>query len=126
MAKYYSLLPLPQGKFAGIPLIERAVFGLIWERWKLSSYKLTGGDDEWYDQDEEEIFCIYAHSELAQLIGVSEKTIRRSLVLLRDKYQMIRWRKAKFMGACRYYVERDVQQELIALQQSNKKAAESP
>lgn len=126
MAKYYSLLPLPQGKFAEIPLVERAVFGLIWERWKLGSYKLMGGCDDWYDHDEEDIFCIYAHNELARMIGVSEKTIRRSLILLRDKYHMIRWRKAKFMGACQYYVERDVQQELIALQQSNKKAAESP
>lgn len=126
MAKYYSLLPLPQGRFEKIPLIDRAVFGLIYERWKLGSYKLTGGCDDWYDYEVDEVFCIYAHDELARLVGVSEKTVRRSLLYLRDEAHMISWRKAKFMGACRYYIERDVQQELHALKQSSKETSDCP
>ena len=127
MAKYYTLVPLPIGKFAEweLTLVDRAVFGMIWERWKLGSYKLLGGCDDWYDPVEEDIFCIFAHDELARQIGVSEKTIRRSLETLRSKH-MISWRKAKFMGANRYYIARDVQQYMNSLRQSNKESAESP
>lgn len=125
MAKYYTLVPLPQGRFAELSLLDRAVFGLIWERWKLGSYKLLGGCDDWYDHDEEDVFCIYAHNELSRLVGASEKTIRRSLETLRTK-KMITWRKAKFMGANRYYVARDVQQYMSSLRKSNKETDESP
>jgi len=127
MAKYYTLVPLPIGKFADweLTLVDRAVFGMIWERWRLSSYKVLGGCEDWYDPYEEDIFCIFAHDELARLIGVSEKTIRRSLETLRTK-RVIRWRKAKFKGANRYYVARDVQQYMNTLRQSNKEPAESP
>ena len=125
MAKYYTLVPLPQGRFAELSLLDRAVFGLIWERWKLGSYKLLGGCEDWYDPAEEDIFCIFAHDELARLVGASEKTIRRSLETLRAK-RMISWRKAKFMGANRYYVSRDVQQYMSSLRKSNKENDESP
>lgn len=125
MAKYYTLVPLPQGRFAELSLLDRAVFGLIWERWKLGSYKLIGGCEDWYDPDEEDIFCIFAHDELARLVGASEKTIRRSLETLRTR-NMISWRKAKFMGANRYYVARDVQQYMSSLRKSSKETDESP
>ena len=99
---------------------------MIYERWKLGSYKLMGGCDDWYDYDAEDVFCIYAHDELARLVGVSEKTIRRSLLYLRDQAHMISWRKAKFMGACRYYIARDMQQEMISLKEHSKVDKESP
>lgn len=126
MAKYYSLLPLPQGRFEKLSLVDRAVFGMIYERWKLGSYKLLGGSDAWYDYDADEVFCIYAHDELARLVGVSEKTIRRSLLYLRDEAKMISWRKTKFMGACRYYIARDMQQEMNLLKEHSKLDRESP
>ena len=125
MAKYYTLVPLPQGMFEPLSLVDRAVFGLIWERHKLGSYKLMGGCDDWYDHDAEDVFCIFAHDELARLTGTSEKTIRRSLKVLKDAC-MISWRKARFMGANRYYVARDVQRYMNSLQQSSKEPAESP
>jgi len=113
------------GEDLALSLLDRAVFGLIWERWKLGSYKLIGGCDDWYDPIEEDVFCIFAHDELARLVGASEKTIRRSLETLRTK-SMISWRKAKFMGANRYYVARDVQQYMSSLRKSNKETDESP
>lgn len=125
MAKYYTLLPLPQGIFENLSLIDRAVFGLIWERWKLSSYKLTGGCDDWYDAEEEAIFCIWSHDELSRQIGASEKTIRRSLIALRDA-QMISWKKASFKGACQYYIDPDVQRYMSMLKQNNKTEQASP
>ena len=126
MAKYYTLLPLPQGKFAEASLVDRAVFGLIWERWRLSNYKLLGGDDSWYDPDIEEVYCVYAHEELGRQLGVSEKTIRRSLIALRDKWHMISWTKASFMGACRYYVAQDIREYMESLKQSNRDDEKSP
>ena len=120
MAKYYTLLPLPQGRFEALSLIDRAVFGMIWERWRLSNYKVTGGCLDWYDEAEEAIFCIFSHDELCRQIGVSEKTIRRSLNVLRDQHHMITWKKASFMGACRYYIADDMQREMSALRQDSK------
>lgn len=117
MAKYYSLVPLPQGIFSGLSLLDRAVFGLIWERWKLGSYKLTGGCEDWYDADEEEIYCIWSHDGLARATGTSEKTIRRSLNALRNE-NLIYWKKASYGGVCRYYIERPVQQYMNSLKTS--------
>lgn len=125
MAKYYSLVPLPQGKFENLALIDRAVFGLIWERWKLSSYKTLGGSDDWYDHDEEEIFCIWSHDELSKQIGTSEKTIRRSLITLREE-NMISWKKASFKGACRYYIARDIQRYMSMLKQDSRNEQPCP
>ena len=126
MAKYYTLVPLPQGDFEKLSLVDRAVFGMIWERYKLSSYKLLGGDDRWYDHDRDELFCIFAHEELARLVGVSEKTIRRSLKVLRDEAHMISWEKAGFMGACRYYVSEEARATMHSLKQNSKDEDKSP
>ena len=128
MAKYYSLVPLPQGRFEGLSLLDRAVFGLIYERWRLSEYNVLGtpGDSPWYDYEEDAVFCMFSHNELSRLIGTSEKTIRRSLALLRDKHRMISWKKASFMGACRYYIASDMVQEMAALRQDSKKERPCP
>ena len=126
MTKYYSLVPLPQGIFEKLSLVDRAVFGLIWERWRLSNYKVTGGCLDWYDDDEESIFCIFSHDEMSRQIGVSEKTIRRSLKLLRDDFQMINWKKAGFMGACKYFIDESVQREMAALRQDSKNVQSCP
>ena len=125
MAKYYSLVPLPEGIFKDVPLIDRVVFGLIWERYRLSGYKVTGGDETWVDADGE-IFCVYSHDELARLTGTSEKTIRRALIDLRDKHFMIDWCKAAFKGSCRYYIEPAVKEHMAALRQNNKTVSDCP
>lgn len=127
MAKYYSLVPLPEGIFEGMSLIDRAVFGLIWERYRLSSYKVTGGDETWADEQDGSVFCIFSHDELARLIGASEKTIRRSLIALRDEHMLIDWRKASFKGACRYYIERGALDYMASLRtQNNRNVSDCP
>lgn len=126
MAKYYSLVPLPEGIFRDVPLMDRAVFGLIWERYKLSSYKVAGGCEDWVDDQDGSVFCIFSHEELARLIGASEKTIRRSLNTLRNKYYLIDWRKASFKGACRYYVEQGAREYMASCRQDNRQAGDCP
>lgn len=120
MAKYYTLVPLPQGIFEDMSLLDRAVFGLIWERWRLGSYKLMGGCEDWYDSTEEDIYCVWSHEGLARAVGASEKTIRRSLAALK-KADMIYWKKASYGGACRYFVGRPVQQYMFKLNSSKEK-----
>lgn len=125
MAKYYSLVPYPEGIFEGMDAISRVTFGIIWERWKLSSYNVLGtaGDCRWYDRDEEEVYCLFNQLELARLVGCSEKTIRRTLIYLHDEKHLIYWRKADYKGVCRYYVEKDVQRYMNSLKQNSRKQA---
>ena len=125
MAKYFTLVPLPEDIFSEVSLVDRVVFVLIWERYKLSSYKVTGGSDEWVDDLDGSIFCIFSHDELARKAGVSEKTVRRSLVALRDEHGLIDWRKASFKGACRYYVEKTAREYMTACAQDNRKEQDS-
>lgn len=126
MAKYYTLVPLPEGIFDGVPLIDRAVFGLIWERWRLSSYNVAGGKNEWIDPLFEDVFCVYSHDELARQIGASEKTIRRALIDLRDEYGFITWRKASYKGSCRYFVEPGVCEYMSARRHDNMSDTDRP
>ena len=130
MAKYYSLLPLPLGKFAeeDLTLLDRAVFGMIYDRWRLSCYNATGSaeyETPWYDEVREEFYCIFAHDELARLVGVSEKTIRRSLETLRKK-GWIDWVKREYMGANRYFIRKRIQEYMSTLRKDSKEAAKSP
>lgn len=124
MAKYYTLLPLPQGIFAEdeLGLVDRAVFGMIYDRWRLSCYNAAGSSDyetPWYDEIREEFYCIFAHDELSRHVGVSEKTIRRSLDTLRKK-GYIDWVKRDYMGANRYFIRKRVQDYMALLRKDSK------
>ena len=105
MAQIYQLVPLPQGIFAGMDLVTRAVVGLLHDRIRLSNYNLIGdpAGSQWYDTVEERVYCIFTHAELATSLGVSESTIRRSLTIL-HKDNLVWWRKATYKGANRYFL----------------------
>ena len=105
MAKYYTLVPLPIGAFEGLSPVDRLVWGTIWERWRLSSYNVTGtpGDSPWYDHNVEAVYCVFSHAALAEAVGVNERTIRRSLNALQER-ELLYWRKATYKGTCRYYI----------------------
>ena len=105
------LVPLPTGIFSDYDLTTRAVIGALYNRLRLSSYNLTGGDETWYDDQEGRAYCVYTHDELARMIGVGERTIRRSLALLQAD-GLVWWRKATYKGANRYYVHDYIMQEL--------------
>ena len=107
MAQVYLLVPLAQGPLAGLDLVARAVLGALYDRIKLSGYNTAGGDNRYYDPIEDCCFCVYAQQELADLVGVSERTVRRALdVLASDNF--VWWRKASYRGACRYYIHQGI------------------
>lgn len=105
MARLYTLVPLPQGPFKGVSPIARMVHGMIWDRYKLSQYNVVGQGEEtpWYDAGREAVYCVYAQNELAQSVGVSERTVRRALDELREA-GLLSWRKAEYKCVCRYYI----------------------
>ena len=109
-------------------LIDRAVFGMIYDRWRLSSYNAAGSDGDkpqWYDAGVDDYYCVFAHDELARLIGVSEKTIRRSLTVLHD-LGFIYWRKREYMGANRYFIGGQMQHYMSTLRQHSKDGTDCP
>ena len=109
MAQIYQLVPLPQGIFA----VTRAVVGLLYDRIRLSHYNLIGdpAGSQWYDTVEDKVYCIFTHEELAQTIGVSERTIRRSLATL-NADNLVWWRKATYKGANRYFLHDGIMEAL--------------
>ncbi|MGN1250304.1 MAG: hypothetical protein ACI4XW_09505 [Candidatus Spyradocola sp.] len=107
MAQKYLLVPLAEGPLSGLDLVARAVLGALYDRIKLSSYNTAGGDARFYDPYEGSCFCIYAQQELADLVGVSERTIRRALDVLASD-NLVHWRKASYRGACRYYIHEGI------------------
>lgn len=113
MAQRYLLVPLPVGICRGYDLTTRAVLGALYNRTRLSNYNLIGDatGNAWYDQDEERVYCVYAQRDLADQIGVSERSIRRALDRLRDD-GIIWWRKTEYGGACRYYLHERITAEL--------------
>ena len=130
MARYYALVPLPIGRFAedNLSLVDRAVFGLIYDRWRLSNYTAAGSSEyetPWYDEVREQFYCIFAHNELSRLVGVSEKTIRRSLDTLNQKGYLY-WAKRDYMGANRYYITETMQNYMWLQRQNSKEADKSP
>lgn len=111
MAQLYQLVPLPQGVFSGMDLVTRAVIGCIYDRIKLSMYNATGGDERFYDEYAGEYYCVYSQAELAEIIGVSERTVRRSLDLLKAD-NLVHWRKFTYRGANRYYLHNGIMEYL--------------
>lgn len=107
MGQLYLLIPLAEGPFEGLCLADRAVFGAIWDRYRVSCYTKVGtaGECEYMDSDGE-VFCYFRQDELAYLVGVSERSLRRSLVTLRER-GLIRTTKVGYKGTCRYYVGRE-------------------
>ncbi|MBQ2991681.1 MAG: HTH domain-containing protein [Clostridia bacterium] len=113
MAQKYMLIPLPQGLFEGYDLTTRAVIGALYDRIRLSNYNVIGDphNSPWYDQQEQRVFCVFSHDELGRQLGVSEKTVRRSLKLL-EADGLIWWRKAAYKAANRYFLHESITQEL--------------
>ena len=115
MPQVYLLVPLPEGPLAPFDLTTRAVLGAIYDRYKLSSYNFTGGDDRWYDYDIDEIYCIWSQAELAQIVGVSLRSVQRSLALLRSA-GVIWTRKPGMQSACNFYIHQSIRDYLSSRQ----------
>mgnify|MGYP000936835849 CR=1 FL=1 len=113
MAQLYQLIPLPQGIFADLSLLERATFGLLYDRMKLSVFLACGNQDMYafYDDQEEMVYCIYTQQALSETLGVSVRTVRRALAVLVDKKLVIS-KKTRFQDANRYYIPFYIREEL--------------
>ena len=113
MAQKYMLVPLAEGLFKDYDLTTRAVVGALYDRVRLSNYNLIGdpAGSKWFDTQEQKVFCVFSHAELGQLLGVSEKTVRRSLKLLQDD-GLVWWRKAAYKAANRYFLHEAITEAL--------------
>lgn len=78
MAQVYQLIPLPQGPFAKLSLLERALYGLLYDRCKMSVNNMLNGNGRFYDEHLEEVYCVYNQNDLAKTLGVSVRTVRRA------------------------------------------------
>lgn len=99
------------GPFKGYDPVSRMVFGAIYDRLRLSGYNTVGGSMDFYDHDEQRVYCIFTHAELAEHVGVSERTVRRSLQML-EKDGFVWWRKATYKGANRYFIHESIMEYL--------------
>lgn len=99
----YTIVPNPSGPFERLDPLSRLVFGLIWDRHRLSRYNVVGGQERWIDRDGN-VFCLFSHAELATLAGLSERTVRRCLDDLKRE-QIVSWKKSGFRGVNRYYID---------------------
>ena len=112
MAQLYQLIPLPQGYFEGLSLVDRAIFGLIYDRLKLSvNNHLSSIDGGAYLDDDSEVFCLYSQEDMAAVCGVSVRTVRRSVAVLVEK-GLIRTRKVRYQDSNRYYIPYAIREAL--------------
>lgn len=113
MAQRYMLVPLAEGLFRDYDLITRAVLGALYDRMRLSSYNLAGDPEgrAWFDEKEQRVYCVFSHAELAALLGVGERTVRRSLKTLSDD-GLVWWYKAAYKAANRYFLHESITQQL--------------
>lgn len=100
MARLYTLVPRAVGHFAGVDLMARCTFGLIYDRWQLSD---RSDDARKQFSDDGGVYCFFDREEMAKELGVTLPTVRRAVTTLVDKKLLI----IKRSGTCspwRYYV----------------------
>lgn len=118
MASIYVMVPRADGPFKGLDPLARMCFGLIWDRWQLStiSNRKKGGSfvfripDELrsrYRDSPVSTYCVYTHAELAAEIGCSERTARRCVADLRAAGLVDVFRRG-VMGASCFTIPSDV------------------
>lgn len=111
MAQLYQLVPLPQGPFANLSLLERALYGLLYDRCKMSVNNMLNGNGRFYDEHLEEVYCVYNQNDLAKTLGVSVRTVRRATASLVDN-KLISVTKSRFQDCNRYYLPYYIRQWL--------------
>ena len=111
MAQLYQLVPLPQGPFANLSLLERALYGLLYDRCKMSVNNMLNGNGRFDDEHLEEVYCVYNQNDLAKTLGVSVRTVRRATASLVDN-KLISVTKSRFQDCNRYYLPYYIRQWL--------------
>ena len=98
----YTTVPRAEYPFDRCDALTRYCFGLIFDRWKLSSRQECWR--KWYD-DAHGCYCVYDRKELAAELGISLPTLRRCIEQLVNE-QLIVVERAERFGAYRYYLTR--------------------
>ena len=75
MAVNYTIVPRRVFPFEGLDAMTRYAFGLIYDRYRLSSREETR--ERW--TDEHGTYCVFDRQELADELGVSLPTLRRCM-----------------------------------------------
>ena len=101
-ADKWVMIPSPAGPFSLVDPAARLVFGLIWNRCRLSARNVLKGDSRWCD-DLGRVYCVYSHAELAEHSGMTDRTVRRCLKTLED-HGILTWEKSDFRAANKYFV----------------------
>ena len=87
--------------------MSRNVFGLIYDRWKLSNKS----QNQAAFTDANGVYCVYDRQDLASELGVTLPTIRKAINALIDK-GVLKARRAGPCAAWRYYVSFSAQMYL--------------
>lgn len=75
MAVNYTIVPRRVFPFEGLDAMTRYAFGLIYDRYRLSSREET--KERW--KDEHGVYCVFDRQDLADELGVSLPTLRRCM-----------------------------------------------
>lgn len=98
MAVNYTIVPRCVPPFDGLDALTRYAFGLIYDRYRLSSREETR--QRW--TDENGVYCVYDRADLAREMGVTLPTVRRCMDALAAA-GLVYMRRSGPHGAWRYY-----------------------
>lgn len=99
MSSKFVFVPRAQSVFARADIMSRNVFGLIYDRWKLSNRP----QNQQAFTDAYGVYCVYDRQDLAKELGVTLPTVRKAVKTLIDQ-ELITARRAGIGAAWRYYV----------------------
>ena len=123
MAKW-RMIPSAEGPFKGLDVMARYCFGLLYDRYQLSSQKHEEGDSRFTERRTVRVcdvfpdspglrhdtstatmafaFCVYKQSDLAREMGCTDRTVRRCLDDLRH-VGLIETKREGYNGALRFF-----------------------
>lgn len=107
MSSRFILVPRADGIFQRLDLMSRNVFGLIYDRWKLSNKPRN--IDAFTDAFG--VYCVFDRQDMANELGVTLPTVRKAINLLIDA-GILKARRAGPCAAWRYYVSAAAQIQL--------------
>lgn len=107
MSSRYILVPRADGPFKYLDLMSRNVFGLIFDRWKLSALPQNVSSFT----DGHGTYCVFDRKDMMQELGVTLPTIRKAIKCLVNA-GVLDARRVGMGAAWRYYLSDPARQYL--------------